>query len=281
MLDRYLPLLEELLRETFEGARPGQGTEYLDRDGGLRQTLGGLTAEQASRRIRGRPSIAAHSRHMEFHLRTVSEWIQGQRHKRDWPASFEPQTVDETEWLALRERLEYARQEFLHLVSGMSEEHLLEEGAGLGALAHLAYHLGAIRQLLHDVKSEPAFKPAGYNSLSPYLVVKDARGLIDFLARAFGAVPLRRYDRPDGSVMHAEVRIDDTVVMVGESGSGWDPQPVHVHIYVPDAAAAFRTAVEAGGKPLQEPVRKDGDPDLRGGVQDPYGNGWWVSTQLG
>lgn len=144
----------ELLRETFEGALPGQGTQYLDHDSGIRATLSKLTAEKASRRFEGRPSIASHVRHMNFHLRVTAEWIQGDQSRRDWVASFEPQTVTEAEWLRLQKDLEDTRAEVVRTLKGLSPERFLEEGAGLGSVAHLAYHLGAIRQLMHLAKGD-------------------------------------------------------------------------------------------------------------------------------
>jgi hypothetical protein len=141
----------ELLRETFEGALPGQGTQYLDHTSGIRPTLSALTAEQASRRFDGHPSIAAHARHTAFHLRVGAEWIRGDHSRRDWPASFEPQTVNEAEWRGIQKDLEASRVELVRALEGLSPERFVEEGAGLGAVAHLAYHLGAIRQLMHRV----------------------------------------------------------------------------------------------------------------------------------
>jgi len=141
----------ELLRETFEGALPGEGTQYLDHDSGIRPTLSKLTAAQASKRVDGRPSIAAHARHMAFHLRVTSEWIRGDHSRRDWRASFEPQTVDEAEWAQIQKDLEAARGELSRTLDELSPERFVEEGGGLGAVAHLAYHLGAIRQLMHRV----------------------------------------------------------------------------------------------------------------------------------
>jgi uncharacterized glyoxalase superfamily protein PhnB len=84
------------------------------------------------------------------------------------------------------------------------------------------------------------WKPDGYPSVSPYLVVAGASTLIDFLERAFGATRLRRFDRPDGTVMHAEVRIGDSVVMVGDGGESWPPVPASLHVYVEDVDAATR-----------------------------------------
>ncbi|HEY8429017.1 MAG TPA: VOC family protein [Sandaracinaceae bacterium] len=126
----------------------------------------------------------------------------------------------------------------------------------------------------------PTYKPEGYTSVAPYLIVDGAARTIEFLTRAFGAVELRRYPTPDGRVMHAEVRIDDTVVMLSDGASGWPPQPAHVHVYVPDVDAAYRRALEAGATSVQEPVQKD-DPDKRGGVRDAGGTTWWIATMQG
>ncbi len=151
MTDELFSQMEELLRETFEGARPGKGTQYLDYDSGIRNTLKNLTAEQVSRRRGAHPSIAAHARHMDFHLRVSAEWVLGDHSKRDWIASFEPQTVTAEEWTRVQQDLEAARAEFLRAMKSLPHEKFVSEGAGMGAIAHLAYHLGAIRQLLPAV----------------------------------------------------------------------------------------------------------------------------------
>ncbi|HEY7728923.1 MAG TPA: DinB family protein [Candidatus Eisenbacteria bacterium] len=142
----------DLLRETYEGGLPGQGTQYLDHGSGIRSTLALVTAEQASRRVDGHPSIAAHVRHMNFHLRVTSEWIEGDHSRRDWRASFEPQTVTEEEWETLKRDLEASRRELIRVLESLTPERFAAEGAAMGAIAHLAYHLGAIRQLLHRVR---------------------------------------------------------------------------------------------------------------------------------
>jgi PhnB protein len=123
------------------------------------------------------------------------------------------------------------------------------------------------------------YKPEAYNSVSPYLVVDGAARTLDFLARVFGAVELRRILRPDGSVMHAEVRIDDTVLMLGDpGGEQWPAITGNVHVYVPDVDAVYRRALEAGAESVQAPVRKD-DEDKRGGVRDAGGTNWWIATR--
>lgn len=124
-----------------------------------------------------------------------------------------------------------------------------------------------------------SYKPQGYNSVSPYLIVNGAQETIDFLRRAFDAVELRRFADPRGKVMHAEVRIADTVVMLADSDDGWPPIPANVHIYVADVDATYRRALEAGAASVQAPIQKD-DPDKRGGVKDSGGITWWIATQM-
>ena len=148
MGEELIDQVEELLRETFEGARPGEGTQYLDHDSGIIPTVRKLSAEEASQHREGRPSIASHLRHMEFHLRVSHEWIAGDQSRRDWKASFLPQQVTPAEWQALVEQIQQTRQDFLRVLRGLPADRLVAEGAGMGAIAHLAYHLGAIRQLL-------------------------------------------------------------------------------------------------------------------------------------
>jgi PhnB protein len=77
-------------------------------------------------------------------------------------------------------------------------------------------------------------KPAGYNAVSPYLIVDGAARTIEFLEAVFDATELRRFPDEDGKIIHAEVRIDDTVVMIADGVEGWPPVPAHVHVYVRD-----------------------------------------------
>lgn len=124
-----------------------------------------------------------------------------------------------------------------------------------------------------------SWKPEAYPSISPYLVCQDAEHLIAFLGAAFGGSVERRFDRPDGSLMHAEIRIDDSILMIGGGATETASTLAHIHLYVEDAVATFDQAVEAGARVVQEPMRKNADDDLRGGVQDPSGTTWWIATQ--
>lgn len=126
----------------------------------------------------------------------------------------------------------------------------------------------------------PSWKPAGYNSASPYLVCSNAQATLAFLQTAFNAEQLRVMTRDDGRIMHGEARIDDTVIMLSDAADGWPALPSHVHIYVADVDAAYARALAAGAKSVMVPVQKD-DADKRGGIMDPGGTTWWLATQVG
>lgn len=121
-----------------------------------------------------------------------------------------------------------------------------------------------------------SYKPDGYNDVSVYLIVSDAEATLDFLKKAFEAPELRVVRDDDEIIVHAEARIGDTVVMMGQSDDAID---VHVHVYVPDVDAAIEQAVIAGAG-LVQPATEKGDGDRRGGVKAPDGTTWWLSTQL-
>lgn len=125
----------------------------------------------------------------------------------------------------------------------------------------------------------PNFKPENYTSVSPYLVVNDAAKSIEFLEEVFGAVVLRRYADADGRLMHSEIRLDDTILMLADSAPEWPPTPSHVHVYVADVDATYAHALRAGATSVQEPVKKD-DEDKRGGVKDIGGTTWWIATRV-
>jgi PhnB protein len=127
----------------------------------------------------------------------------------------------------------------------------------------------------------PNWKPAAYTSLSPYLVVAGAQQVIDFAQEVFGATELRRFDRPDGAIMHAEVRIDDSVLMLSDATDGYPPMPSMIHLYVPDVDRVFEKAIAAGASEVEAPRIHEGESDKRGMVADPFGNTWVFTTQTG
>jgi PhnB protein len=126
----------------------------------------------------------------------------------------------------------------------------------------------------------PEYKPHGHTSVSPYLVLNGASSTIDFLVKAFDAEELLRVPNKDGKLMHSEVRIDDTVVMLADGVGTWPPVPAHVHVYVPDVDAVYQRALKAGAISVQKPQQKF-DEDKRGAVRDAGGTTWWIATRVG
>lgn len=120
--------------------------------------------------------------------------------------------------------------------------------------------------------------PPGNHTITPYLVVPGVPALIDFLKAVFGAAELERIARPDGTVMHAEVRIGDSLVMMAEATGEHSPMPAMLYVYVDDVDAAFGRAVAAGATSLREPSDQFYG-DRKGGVADAFGNQWWIATR--
>ena len=119
--------------------------------------------------------------------------------------------------------------------------------------------------------------PDGYHSITPYLTVQGATKLIDFLKQAFEAQEIERLTRPDGAIGHAEVRIGDSIVMMGEAGGEWTPMPGALYLYVNDVDATYKRALQVGAVSTMEPMDQFYG-DRSAGVKDPSGNQWWIAT---
>jgi PhnB protein len=121
--------------------------------------------------------------------------------------------------------------------------------------------------------------PEGYRSLTPYLVVTEAEKFIDFARRAFGAREVYRSTTPDGSIMHAEIEIGDSKVMLGQANDQWKPVQGAFYYYVTDTDAAYKRALEAGAESTMEPANQFYG-DRSAGVKDAFGNHWWFATRV-
>jgi PhnB protein len=119
--------------------------------------------------------------------------------------------------------------------------------------------------------------PDGYHAVTPYLVVEGTNKLIDFLKQAFDAQETFRMPKPDGTIMHAEVKIGDSIVMMGEASGQWKATPSKIYLYVNDVDATYKRALQAGATSITEPADQFYG-DRHGGVQDPAGNTWWIAT---
>jgi len=118
--------------------------------------------------------------------------------------------------------------------------------------------------------------PDGFHSLTPYLVVQGAAKLIEFLERAYGAKEIFRMPGPGGIIMHAEVRIGDSVLMVTDAARE-APMPASIYLYVTDTDGAYDQALRAGATSMAKPADMFwGDRFAR--VRDPFGNVWNIAT---
>lgn len=131
--------------------------------------------------------------------------------------------------------------------------------------------------------------PQGFCALSPYLSVGDAAGAIEFYKEVFGATEALRMEHTDGKILHAEIRIgDSTVMLVDEpphfpqmrSPKSLGGSPVHLFLYTEDADATFGRAVAAGAREVMPVEHYPEEGDRRGGVEDPFGFTWWIATQV-
>jgi PhnB protein len=121
--------------------------------------------------------------------------------------------------------------------------------------------------------------PEGYTTVTPWIISPDTAAVIDYMRRAFDAVEIARVVGEDGSIGHAEVRIGDAIVMLFDSRPGWPATPAFLRLYVDDAEATHRKAVEAGGTSVTE-VTHLAFGDKVGRVRDPFGNLWWIQTRV-
>ncbi len=148
-----------MLREAYEGGRPGEGTGFVEttkpdgsRNGGLFATLDALTAAQASQPTALGTSVAAHAAHIAFHAEVTLKWLDGERGRFDWPGSFAPAEVDEAGWTATRARVRVAYEALVAYANGLPDWNEDAAGALAASVAHAAYHLGAIRQIVKLAK---------------------------------------------------------------------------------------------------------------------------------
>jgi len=121
--------------------------------------------------------------------------------------------------------------------------------------------------------------PDEYHSVQPYLIVKGAAKLIDFMKETFGASEKMRMPGPDGSIGHAEVQIGDSVVMLADASEMFPAMPATVLVYVEDCDGAYKRALAAGGQSEREPENQFYG-DRSAGVRDASGNRWYIHTHV-
>jgi PhnB protein len=127
--------------------------------------------------------------------------------------------------------------------------------------------------------------PQGYHAVTPYLYVRNGNAALDYYKRALGATELMRMPDPQGKIMHAELQIGDSRIMLSDetpergqrSPQTLGGSPMGIHLYVDNVDALVKRAVDAGGK-LLSPVQDHFYGDRSGQIEDPFGHTWFIST---
>jgi len=128
------------------------------------------------------------------------------------------------------------------------------------------------------VKVKPV--PDGFHTITPYIVADGAEKIISFMQNAFGA----RYEheptkRPDGKIMHATLKVGDSMLMISEASERAKASPVMLYLYVPNVDAVYQKALKAGATSVMEPSDQFYG-DRSGGVKDAAGNQWYIGTHI-
>jgi len=121
--------------------------------------------------------------------------------------------------------------------------------------------------------------PEGFHTLTPYLLVGDAEKEVEFAKAAFDAQEIHISKLPDGSIMHATLKIGTSMLMLGQVRGEMKPVPSMLFMYVEDVDGVYRRAVKSGGKSVHEPMEQMWG-DRAGAVTSPNGIQWWISTHI-
>jgi PhnB protein len=121
--------------------------------------------------------------------------------------------------------------------------------------------------------------PDGYHTITPYLMIQDSPKFIEFLNRAFDAKEIHRSETKDGKIMHAEVKVGDSMIMLSEASSQFPAEPAKFYLYVKDTDAAYKQALAAGATSIMEPADQFYG-DRNAGVKDSFGITWWIGTHV-
>lgn len=121
--------------------------------------------------------------------------------------------------------------------------------------------------------------PPGYHTVTPYLIVEDPAALLDFLSAGLGAEVTERMEDGEGVVRHAEVKLGDSMIMLGPARPECPARPSMLYLYVDDSVALYTQALAHGATSVQEP-RDEFYGDRVAAVQDAAGNEWWMATHI-
>ena len=119
--------------------------------------------------------------------------------------------------------------------------------------------------------------PDGFRTITPYLSIHGVPKVMEFLKNAFDAKEVFAHRLANGNIMHAQMQIGDSIIMMGEAYGDYQPMPAMLYMYVKDVDAVYKKAIAAGGKSIMEPVDQFYG-DRNGAVADSAGNQWWIAT---
>jgi len=123
------------------------------------------------------------------------------------------------------------------------------------------------------------FRRENFPNIAPYFLVENAAKFIDFVTAAFSGTERIRVPRPDGSIMHAEVAIGNSVIELGDANEQYPQRFMTTHLYVPDADATYASALAAGATPVYAPTDDHPSGDRWGEAKDPFGNTWYIAAR--
>lgn len=121
--------------------------------------------------------------------------------------------------------------------------------------------------------------PDGYQTVTPYLIIKGIEEFIEFLKKVFSAKLTERLSGPEGRTIHAEVKIGDSLIMIGEQPDDSESRPGVLYVYTEDVDDLYQKSLDHGCKSISAP-KDQFYGDRSAGFEDPFGVHWWVATHI-
>lgn len=182
-------------------------------------------------------------------------------------------------WNRIQLKVKEIEAEFKKLKKlGATFRNKITEGKG-GKQVLLEDPSGNPIELFEPFKQKVHPIPEGFHTITPYLLLKDAAGLLNFMQQAFDADVMYRTDDEEGRILHCTVKIGDSMLMLSGVTDRIKPMPCMLHLYVKEVDVVYRQAVDAGGKSLREPENQFYG-DRSAGIKDMWGNQWWIATHI-
>ncbi len=163
--------------------------------------------------------------------------------------------------------------------AGMKRNNFCAGKGGYLALILSALKPVAMNDYIIQATTAPEPIPAGYHTVTPFLVVNEAEQLLDFMRTAFNAEQTYVMKDPRGKLMHATAKIGDSIVMIADATEKMAAMPCMLYLYVHDVDKVYQRAVKAGGLSLREPT-DEFYGDRSAGIKDRWSNQWWIATHI-